>query len=408
MTYDLMVIGGGAAGCFAAIRLAELHRGAKICILEAARKPLGKVEISGGGRCNVTHACFEPEALVKFYPRGEKELLEPFQRFQPKDLVDWFSKKGVRIKKEPDGRMFPESDDSATIINCFLQAIRKSNIELLTSTRAVDWSHNQGEKLWRVKVMDGRELQSRFLLITAGSDQRTWDMLKKAGHTVIFPVPSLFTFQIRDKELIALQGISKANVVLSIPQFDLRASGPLLITHWGLSGPAVLRLSAWGARELYRCGYVFDLMVNWMVDVSTDQVVNQLKLLCDQNPKKQIHNLVLGDFPARLWKYLCLKSGIPDKVNGSEIGKARLDTLSITLTQDTYRVTGKSTFKEEFVTAGGVELSEIDFSKFESRKMPGLFLAGEVLNIDALTGGFNFQAAWTGAEIVAQAVRRSL
>jgi predicted Rossmann fold flavoprotein len=403
MIYDLVAIGGGAGGCFAAIRLAELRQGAKIVVLEAGRKPLSKVEISGGGRCNVTHACFDPDELIKYYPRGGNELLKPFRIFQPKDMIAWFNAKGVKIKKEEDGRMFPASDSSSTVIACFLNTMKRLGIELMTSTRAVSWEKDKTNSFWNIKLMDGRVLSAKNLLISSGSDQRTWDFLKKEGHTIINPVPSLFTFQIKDKTLTALQGISRPSCRLQIPEFNFKSEGPLLITHWGLSGPAVLKLSAWGARELYQCGYTFDLLVNWADEDSTTLRL-KIKTLCQQQTKKRVQNLVVNEIPSRLWKYVCVKSGIGEMLNCSEVGNVLLDKLVNMLTRDSYRVIGKSTFIEEFVTAGGVELKEINLHRFESKIVPGLFLAGEVLNIDALTGGFNFQAAWTGAELVARAL----
>lgn len=404
MNYDLVAIGAGAAGCFASIRLAEFHPGARICVLEAARKPLSKVEISGGGRCNVTHACFDPEELITYYPRGKNELLIPFREFQPSDLVDWFKAKGVKLKTESDGRMFPVTDRSATVIDCFLREMKNHSIQLWNSTRSVDWHYHEDSRTWNIKLFDGRELTSKLLLIASGSDQRIWNSLSDHGHTIISPVPSLFTFNIRDKQLQSLMGISKSNAVVSIPLFNLTTTGPLLITHWGLSGPAILRLSAWGARELYNCGYVFDLKVNWLghSDIESFQVF--LLSLINENTKRQINNLGVGDFPSRLWKYFCTKAEIPEFMSGAEFGKKQMKRMTDVLANDIYRVTGKSTFKEEFVTAGGVDLVEIDFKKFESKKQPGLFLVGEVLNIDAITGGFNFQAAWTGAHIAAKAM----
>ncbi|HJW28270.1 MAG TPA: aminoacetone oxidase family FAD-binding enzyme, partial [Saprospiraceae bacterium] len=282
-----------------------------------------------------------------------------------------------------------------------LTALKKLNIELLTSARAVSW---EKKEVWTIHMMNGDQYQSKNLLISTGSDQRTWDFLKKSGHTLVDPVPSLFTFVIQDKALTGLQGISVPRVINNIRLPNIGgASGPILITHWGLSGPAILKLSAWGARELYRCGYTFDLEVNWTGQEKA-QVLEILKTVCLKQPRKQVHNLSLFEIPSRLWKYLCVKAGVPEMMNGSEIGKSRIESLAGQLTCDVYRVIGKSTNKDEFVTAGGVALQEIDFTRFESKIIPTLFLVGEVLNIDALTGGFNFQAAWTGAEMVARAI----
>lgn len=408
MIFDLVVIGGGAGGFFGAIRVAELFPGAKICILEAARKPLSKVEISGGGRCNVTHACFDPKELTSYYPRGQQEMLGPFTRFQPKDMIQWLQTKGVKLKKENDGRMFPVTDKSSTIIDCFTRAIERSGIKLMTSTRASDWVFEEKTESWKITLFDGNVLNSKFLLIASGSDQRTWDLLKKIGHTIIAPVPSLFTFNIRDINLTSLQGISKSDVHVSVPAFKLESSGPLLITHWGVSGPAILKLSAWGARDLYDCGYVFDLVINWRGIEQRDEFRKFLQSTMKINTRRKVNNLVMQDIPSRLWKYFCSRAEIKEETNCSEMGNKHLDRLADVLCRDTYRVTGKSTYKDEFVTAGGVDLKDIDMKSFQSKIRPRLFLVGEVLNIDALTGGFNFQAAWTGAELAAQGIAADL
>jgi predicted Rossmann fold flavoprotein len=404
MDFDLIVIGAGAGGCFAAIRVAELHPGARICILEAARKPLSKVEISGGGRCNVTHACFDPEELVRYYPRGHKELLGPFYHFQPQDMIQWMNEKGVKVKTEEDGRMFPVTDNSATIINCFLSLITRYRIQLMTSTRAVGWERNPQHKGWIVTLPDGVRLTSKVLLIASGSDNRTWEILKETGHRIEAPVPSLFTFNIKDKNLTSLMGLSKSNVTVSIPSLKIEASGPLLITHWGLSGPAVLKLSAWGARELYAKNYVFDLVVTWTPEFEPEEVLSWLKSMMKANAKKQVSNLSVEKIPSRLWKYFCSRSQLPESITCAEMSNKQTEALAHVLLKDTYRVTGKSTFKEEFVTAGGVDLKNMDLRRFESKVLPGLFMVGEILNIDALTGGFNFQAAWTGAAIASEAI----
>ena len=327
MIYDLVTIGCGAGGCFASIRLAEKYPGAKILILEAAQKPLSKVEISGGGRCNVTHACFDPEVLVQYYPRGSKELLGPFHKFQPGDMVEWFDKKGVRLKAEEDGRMFPVTDNSLTIIDCFLKAMNKYKITLKTSSRAKDWAWSKERGAWRVVAMDGKEWMTKCLLITSGSDQRTWEKLKALGHTIISPVPSLFTFQIKHKPLTELQGISMPDVVVRIPAYNMEAQGPLLVTHWGVSGPAVLKLSAWGARELYSCGYVFDLEINWMGEKDVEEIGYLLEEHFMGKKKKQLSNVPLEKFASRLWQYLCSRAGFSNEMKVRDIGSKELQRL---------------------------------------------------------------------------------
>lgn len=408
MDFDLIVIGAGAGGCFAAIRVAELYAGAKITILESARKPLSKVEISGGGRCNVTHACFDPEDLIQFYPRGHKELLGPFYHFQPQDMIQWLNDKGVKVKKEADGRMFPISDSSSTIIDCFMSAIHRYRILLSTSTRATKWEWLDDKKYWQVQLFDGSMMTAKYLLVATGSDQRTWEALKTTGHRIVPPVPSLFTFHIKDKNLTALPGLSKSKVIVRIPAFKIEASGPLLITHWGMSGPAILKLSAWGARELYQCNYVFDLVVNWSGEEGIEETNTWVRSLAKNFGKKQVKNLVVEHIPSRLWQYMCTRAEIPDTMTCAEMNHKHMDKLETVLCKDTYRVTGKSTFKDEFVTAGGIDLRDVDLRRFESKIVPGLFLVGEILNIDALTGGFNFQAAWTGAAIAAEAIAAKL
>jgi len=406
MRYDLLVIGAGAAGCFAAIRLKEQHQEASVCILEAGRAPLAKVRVSGGGRCNVTHACFDPAELVRFYPRGARELRGPFSRFQPRDMVQWLERQGVRTKTEADGRMFPVTDNSETIIDCFLGLLERYRVHLHTSAR-VESVGKQDMGPWEIRLVSGKALQARHVMVATGSDARMWKMLEELGHTLVPPVPSLFTFNIRNKDLHELSGLSVSKAHLRIPLVKLEASGPLLVTHWGLSGPAVLRLSAWGARHMQELDYRFPLVVNW-TGLPENEVVGILEGLVAGNPRKQLVNLPAFSIPARLWRYLVSRAGLSEEIPAGELGKKKIALLSRTLVSDEYPVHGKSTFKEEFVTAGGVQLKEIDFRRFESKLRPGLFLAGEVLDIDALTGGFNFQAAWTGAAMVADAIASDL
>ena len=403
MRYDLIVIGAGAAGCFAAIRLLERIPGLSVCLLEAGRTPLAKVSISGGGRCNVTHACFAPDELTTYYPRGARELRGPFHRFQPRDMIDWLARQGVRTKIERDGRVFPVTDSSQTIVDCFLGRLRALGAEWRTSTRVVDLGRNE-DGSWHVRLRDGVSLEARKLLVATGSDARIWEILNALGHTIVPPVPSLFTFNIPYKPLHALQGLSVPHALLQIPEMKLRAEGPLLITHWGLSGPAVLRLSAWGARRMHETGYAFNLSVNWGGWANPGMGESWLADLMAEHPRRQLANVHTGIFATRLWQYLLDRAGISVDTLCADMGKKKILPLLRVLTTDNYPVSGKSTFKEEFVTAGGIDLREIDFRTFQSRKVEGLFLAGEVLDIDALTGGFNFQAAWTGAELAAESI----
>lgn len=406
--YDLIIIGGGAAGFFTAINAAERNKNLRIAILERGRDVLQKVKVSGGGRCNVTHACFDPEALVNFYPRGNQELLEPFRRFNPINTIEWFESRGVRIKKESDGRMFPVSNSSQSIIDCFIDACYKNKIEIITNTRVESIEYNAGN--WQLNAIGDRQFTTKKLMIATGSDNAMWKWLQSLGIEIVSPVPSLFTFNIKDERIQDLMGISAENVICRLIDAKNKAlntftsKGAMLITHWGLSGPAILRLSAWAARDLHEVNYDFEVTVNWLGSTDVEKVRQHLHQQIVNQPKKNVLANAEFGMSIRLWKSLCAAAGVGEFQKWAETGKKHIAKLVEQLTNCRFKVNGKSTFKEEFVTAGGIDLSEVDFKTFSLKKYPNLYMAGEVLNIDAITGGFNFQAAWTGGWIAAQSL----
>ena len=397
-----VVIGGGAAGFFGAIAIAEKNPAMRVVILERGSSFLQKVKVSGGGRCNVTHACFDARELTRNYPRGAKELAGPFSRFGPTETIEWFRQRQVELKTESDGRMFPVSDDSQTIIDCLWSSAKKNGVELRPGCRVEQIAPMHDGK-WRI-ITPGEIFEADRVVVTTGSSDAIWDMLKKLGHSVIPPVPSLFTFNIKDTRLQGLPGVSVPQAVVTIPHLKQSATGPLLVTHWGLSGPAILRLSAWAARELQSCQYAFSLMVNWLGDTTPDEVLAQINDLKMTLSKKQVVANPQFGLPARLWQSLAAAAQIPDTLRWADLNKKQTQAFSRELAACTLPVKGKSTFKEEFVTAGGIDLKEVNFKTFESKLFPGLYFAGEVLNIDAITGGFNFQAAWTGGWIIGQSL----
>jgi predicted Rossmann fold flavoprotein len=401
---NIIIVGGGAAGFFAAANLSELRPDWTIIILERGKNVLEKVRISGGGRCNVTHACFEPKELVKFYPRGSKELLAPFHRFCTGDTISWFEKRGVELKIEEDMRMFPTSDSSQTIVDCLLTSVKKPKVSVVKSER-VDAINLLPEGDYKFQIHSESTIYTcEKLLIATGSIPSMWEMMKKLGHSVVPAVPSLFTFNIKDERIKDLPGISMEKVKVTIPEFKYATEGPLLITHWGMSGPAILRASAWAARELQSVQYIFKVQINWLWCYTTSEAVELLQDLKIEHPKKKISGNAFFGIPTRLWKRLCESAVIPENLNWADANKKQLQAFAEALTASTFQVNGKSTFKEEFVTAGGISLKEIDFKRFESKLIPNLYFAGEVLDIDAITGGFNFQAAWTGGWVVANAM----
>ena len=398
--FDIIIVGGGAAGFFTAINIVEKNPTLKVAILERGAEVLQKVRISGGGRCNVTHACFEPNELVKFYPRGEKELRGPFHQFCSGDTIEWFEKHGVELKIEADGRMFPVSNSSQTIIDCFLKATQKLGIAVLTGQSVQ--SIFKKENVWKIETQTENYLVEKLILAT-GSNPKVWEMLQNFGHAVVSPVPSLFTFNIKDSRIKELPGVA-AHVTVTVNDTKLSSTGPLLITHWGMSGPAILKLSAWGARILHDKNYQFTIFVNWLNDEDTTDVEKKLKDLKQEHAKKSVSKKSPFELTNRLWESLVLASGIETETKWADLSKTQLQNLTNQLTKGTFQVNGKSTFKEEFVTAGGIDLKEINFKTMESKLHENLYFAGEIVNIDAITGGFNFQNAWTSGFIVANAI----
>ena len=396
--YDIILVGGGAAGFFTAINIVEKNPKLKVAILERGKNVLEKVRISGGGRCNVTHACFVPNDLVKFYPRGEKELRGPFHQFCSGDTVEWFEKHGVALKIEDDGRMFPESNASQTIIDCFLNATQKLGITILTGQSVQ--SIFRSDTFWKVETQS-ETFACQKIVMTSGSNPKMWELLENLGHSIVNPGPSLFTFNIKDPRIKDLMGVS-ALASVQVKDTKLSASGPLLITHWGMSGPGILRLSAWGARILHDKNYQFTIVLNWLNDVDFNECIEILKTLKHDQAKKAVSKKSPFEFPNRLWESLVLASEIDTETKWADLSKTQLQNVAHQLTNAHFQVNGKSTFKEEFVTAGGVDLKEINFKTMESKILPDLYFSGEIVNVDAITGGFNFQNAWTSGFIVAE------
>ncbi|MGY6649951.1 NAD(P)/FAD-dependent oxidoreductase [Wenyingzhuangia sp. IMCC45574] len=402
--YDVIIVGGGAAGFFTAINIKEKNESLSVAILEKGKEVLQKVKISGGGRCNVTHACFDPKELTEFYPRGKRELLGPFHQFMTGDTMEWFENHGVPLKIEADNRIFPESNSSQSIIECFLNATHQLGIDVLKNTGVT--TIDKIEDTWKVSTKE-LEFECDKLVITAGSSKQMWKLLAGLEHKVVAPVPSLFTFNIKDPLLTDLPGVSVQNVAVSIKDTKLTSTGPLLITHWGTSGPAVLKLSAFGAILLAEKDYQYQVKVNWL-NCNKQQALDVLF----QMKKKQAKSIIEKHSPfetisKRLWSRFLEVSEIEGHTKWADISNKKLEVLANRLTDTVFHAQGKSTFKDEFVTAGGVNLKEVNFKRFESKLHPNLFLAGEVLNIDAVTGGFNFQNAWTGGWVISEAIAYS-
>ena len=411
------VIGGGAAGFFGAIAAADANPKAQVLLFEAGRETLAKVKISGGGRCNVTHSCFEPATLVQYYPRGGKVLRGVFSRFQPKDTIAWFELRGVKLKTEPDGRLFPTTDDSGTIVDCLMDEADRVRVKVKTSAGVK--SVQRSATGFSIEMRNGETIQCDRILLATGSSAQGYQMARELGHSVIPTVPSLFTFNVRDRRLEGLAGVSVPDAMVKLqPALDanlgvnlgvnlgakLEQSGPLLVTHWGLSGPAVLKLSAWGARALYELHYKTTLTVNWLPQSKPEGLRAELMKVKTQLAKKSVGPNCPVILPRRLWESLIAAAGIPSELRWSDVSKVMLTALLKELLQGEYAITGKGVFKDEFVTCGGVDLKEVDFKTMESRICPGLYFAGEVLDIDGVTGGFNFQSAWSTGWIAGQAI----
>lgn len=395
---DIVIVGGGAAGFFTAINLVENFPGKRVIILERGNKVLTKVKVSGGGRCNVAHAEYDPKQFVQHYPRGEKELLGPFHHFMTHEVVSWFENRGVALKTEADGRMFPVTDSSQTIIDCFMAAAQKGGVQILKN-QAVQ-SITPTDSHWEITTQHAC-FHASAVVVASGSNPKIWQLLARLGHTIVSPVPSLFTFDIQDSRLAGMAGISKNATVHTAWG---SSSGPLLITHWGLSGPAILKLSAKAAREFYQQAYHFTLQVNWLDQVSFAEARGFLQEIKQTHARQFAGTHPQWEIPKRLWQQLVTAAQIPQELRWADCSNLLLDNLARQLTECEFQVTGKSTFKEEFVTAGGIDLKEVDFKTFGSKLHSGLYFAGEVLNIDAVTGGFNFQNAWTGGYIVARSI----
>jgi hypothetical protein len=400
---NIAIVGGGAAGFFAAITCAESSPACRVTLFERGKNVLEKVRISGGGRCNVTHACFEPRELVKFYPRGHRELLSPFLQFGPAQTVEWFEERGVALKTESDGRMFPQSDDAQTIVDCLQNAAQRAGVQVLTGARVEKITRLPDGK-WGLHTPQNPGRIFDKLMIATGSNPAMWELLQSLGHQIVPPAPSLFTFNTKDTRLRELAGVAVSRVEVRAIGTRWHAEGPLLVTHWGLSGPAILRISAWGARDLQELGYKFPLEINFLPAFKKDAALEFLQQNRLEHGKKQMSAHPLFGLPARLWQRLAEAAGVPPERRWADMDKKTMGALGEQLCAATFQITGKSTFKEEFVTAGGVSLKELNFKTFESRICPNLYIAGEALDIDAITGGFNFQAAWTGGWLAGRAM----
>lgn len=400
----VVCIGGGAASFFFAANAGKLYPNTKITILEQGKAVLQKVRISGGGRCNVTHACFEPELLVQNYPRGKRELLGPFYGFGAQQTIDWFQERGVPLKTEEDGRMFPKSNTSQAIIDCLISECEKYNVQIKTSTKVTNIVPiEQGKNGFEIHLLNKGVLKADKLFIGAGSSKPIWQTLNHLGVKIISPVPSLFTFQIKDDRIKDLSGVSVQNAEVKLKGLSLTTNGALLITHKGLSGPAILKLSAFGARHFHEQDYKGEITVNFLPELS----LKDIKQLRDKEGKQLINHYKLFDLPKRLFNSLLKHSGLDGNLKYASASNQDLEKLYNAICKVEFKILGQNRFKDEFVTAGGVDLKEMNFSNFSVKKYSNMHIAGECLNIDAITGGFNFQNAWTGAYLAAEGLYES-
>jgi predicted Rossmann fold flavoprotein len=401
--YDTIIIGAGAAGVFAANCLtSDEASNHEVLVIEKNNKALTKVAVSGGGRCNVTNGCFDIAKLIKNYPRGSKELRGPFHTFSPPDVIEWFSKRGVELKQEEDGRIFPVTDNSQTIIDCLMKGAQRDYT--LAYRCKIETVQKKDDGEFVIILKDGGEIRAKNVLITTGSSKEFLSLLKDMGHKIVDPVPSLFTFNIPDHPLVDLSGVCVQKTKVSLPQFKMEMEGPTLITHWGFSGPAILKLSSWAAKELHAASYHVKCLIDWVPEFSEEGIREEILKKTQGRQTKSIFNDSLNIIPKQLWKAFLKEIGIGDKMVWQNLSKKFRDALVLKLKKDVYQVSGKTTHKQEFVTCGGIKLSEVNFKKMESKVVPGLYFAGEVLDIDGVTGGFNFQAAWTTAFVAASAM----
>jgi predicted Rossmann fold flavoprotein len=400
---NVLIVGGGAAGFFCAISLAELSAENKIIILESGKKTLRKVKVSGGGRCNITHDCFDPKLLSTHYPRGQKELIGPFFKWQPKDMIHWIEANGVPTKIEKDGRVFPRSNSSQSVIDCLENIARKKQIEIRKETPVRSFTRNESNKQWDLELENGNLLNADCICIASGSikGSRLVDSIEKLGHSVNLPIPSLFAFDTPCHTLSELSGASIHKVEIEIVGSRFKQSGPILLTHKGISGPAVIKLSSWAAKELHQKNYRFEVQINWLDQCKPEELRQELRGFKEKFAKSTIQNCPFACLPKRLWRKLLDQFLLPRTQTWAHLSNAVEKKMIQALTQYRIQIDGKSTNKEEFVTCGGIQLPEIDFTTMESKKAPNLFFAGECLDIDGVTGGFNFQSAWTTARIAA-------